>query len=86
MLMIAIGTVHGSKTIRQPVGEKGDPGYKPGKYQELIFSPGEAFDTEALGISKDEADKLVAGGAAKRQTKEVPVESLAKPAQQQLAK
>jgi hypothetical protein len=75
MLMIAIGTIHGSKVIRPPVGEKGQANYRPGKFEEIVIAPGNPFDTEVLGIGSDEADKLIAQGAAKRQTREVPVEA-----------
>lgn len=69
MKMIAIGTVHGRKLIKER--DKTDPKSRD-KYEDLIAAPGEEFDTKEFGVSDAEAKTLIANKAAKRKTREVP--------------
>jgi hypothetical protein len=68
MKMIAIHTIHGRKLVR----EAGKDGKQPAKYKDALTKPGEEFDTDELGIDDEEAQDLVARGAARRKTREVP--------------
>lgn len=68
MKMIAIGTVHGRKLIKER--DKNDPRSRD-KYQDLIARPGQEFDTKDFGIGDDEAKSLIATKAAKRKTREI---------------
>ena len=69
MKMIAIGTVHGRKLVKER--DPNDPKSR-NHYEDLIAMPGDEFDTKEYGIDGKEADRLVAGKAAKRKTREVP--------------
>jgi hypothetical protein len=68
MKMIALGTVHGRKLIKE--SDPKDPKSKA-KYEDLIAAPGETFDTEDFGIGDAERKAMIASGAAKRKTREV---------------
>lgn len=68
MRMIAIGTVHGRKTIR--ARNENDPKDR-GQYTEVVVQPGREFDSETFGMSDEDVQQLVASGAAKRKTREV---------------
>lgn len=77
MKMIAINTIHGAHT--EPVLNKdGEPVLDSRKrekrrfLEEIIVRPGEAFESGDLGMDQDELDRLIASGAAKRKTREVP--------------
>jgi len=68
MKMIAIGTVHGRKLIKE--ADKANPKSKA-KYEDLLAKPGDEFDTVEFGIDADEAKTLVASKAARRKTRTV---------------
>ena len=71
MKMIALGTVHGRKLIKEadPKDRK-----SKAKYEDLIALPGDTFDTDDFGIEDKEAAALISRRAAKRQTREIPVD------------
>lgn len=71
MKLIALGTVHGRKLVKE--ADPKDRRSKP-KYQDLIAMPGDTFDTENFGIEDKEAADLISQKAAKRQTREIPVD------------
>jgi hypothetical protein len=75
MRMIAIGTIHGRKTIRErnPLDPK-----DRGVYAETVVKPGLEFDTEEFGVSEAEVTALIASGAAKRKTREEPDDTVGK--------
>lgn len=72
MKLVAINTIHGQKTIRpRDVKIPNDRG----EYREVIVTPGSPFDSADLSMSEDEAKDLIASGAARLHTREVPVDS-----------
>lgn len=68
MKMIAIGTVHGRKLVR--AADPKNPKSRA-KYTDLIAAPGTEFDTDDFGVDDEEAQQLIASGAARRKTREV---------------
>ncbi len=89
MQLVALQTIMGRKTLREPVGERGDADYRPGKYQDHVILPaGEGeeprvFETKDLGIADEEAEQLIRSGAAKRHTREVLVDARSRSAASQ---
>lgn len=71
MKLIAINSVHAHRFLRKP--DPKDPKDK-GEHVAEIYKPGTEFETRDHSISDDEALRLVAGGAAKRKTREVAVD------------
>lgn len=72
MKLVAINTIHGQKTIRpRDVKIPNDRG----EYREVIVTPGSPFDSADLSMSEDEAKDLIASGAARLHTREVPVDA-----------
>ena len=68
MKMIAIGTIHGHKLIRE--ANPRDP-KSSAKHKDMIAAPGEEFDTIDFGIDDEEAKALIDNKAARRKTREV---------------
>jgi|GEM_PF-3658005 len=72
MMLVALQTLHGRKLIKE--ANPRDPRSRA-KYEDMIAAPGIDIDTEVWGIGDDEANGLIARGAARRKVREVPVDA-----------
>jgi hypothetical protein len=68
MKLIAVHTIHGRKVTRER-----DPADRKDRGDSIAITakPNEEFDTAEFGISDEEAQALIASGAAKRRMREM---------------